>query len=219
MNHRRTRLAPFAITAVASAALAVPAVPATATVGPLFALEIFAPEGAVSRPLCRDTSRGIQPAPSAELPAGTVSVAVLQGSLPRGARSVNNCRFRVNTGARRIMVYKGADTRIDNVAQLRSGVRVVAARHPRTGVLVAERIVGRQNARNEVERAFLATVDVLQRDLDSWQTQEVGGTGRQFLFDTTVAEDESLGATRVAIEFDTVAPEPEEPELPVAPAP
>jgi hypothetical protein len=217
MNHRRTRFVPFAITAVASAALAVPAVPATATVGPLFALEIFAPEGAVSRPLCRDTSRGIQPAPSAEFPSGTVSVAVLQGSLARGARTVNNnCRFRVNTGARRIMVYKGADTRVDNVAQLRTGVRVVAARHPRTGVLVAERIVGRQNARNEVERAFLATVDVLQRDLTSWQTQEIGGTGRQFLFDTTAAEDESLGATRVAIEFDTVAPEP---ELPAPPAP
>ncbi len=216
MNHRRTRFVPFAITAVASAVLAVPAVPATATVGPLLALEIFAPEGPVSRPLCRDTSRGIQPAPSAELPAGTVSVAVLQGSLPRGARSVDNCRFRVNTGARRILVYKGADTRIDNVAQLRTGVRVVAARHPRTGVLVAERIVGRQAARNEVERAFLAEGDVLQRDLTSLTAQEIGGTGRQFLFDTTVAEDESLGATRVAIEFDTVAPEP---DLAAAPAP
>lgn len=214
MNHRRTRFVPFAITAVASAALAMPAVPATATVGPLFALEIFAPEGAVPRPLCRDTSRGIQPAPSAELPAGTTSVAVLQGSLPRGAASVNNCRFRVNTGARRIMVYKGADTRIDKVALLRSGVRVVAARHPRTGVLVAERIVGRANARNEVERAFVATVDVLQRDLTEWDTQEIGGTGRQFLFDVVNATDESLGATRVAIEFDTVAPPPD-----AAPAP
>ncbi|MGH3315722.1 MAG: hypothetical protein ACRDO0_06210 [Nocardioidaceae bacterium] len=216
MNHRHTRFVPFAITAVASAALAMPAVPATATVGPLFALEIFAPEGAVARPLCPDTSRGIQPAPSADLPADTVSVAVLQGSLPRGARSVNNCRFRVNTGARRIMVYKNADTRIDKVPLLSSGVRVVAARHPRTGVLVAERIVGRANARNVFERAFLATVDVLQRDLTSLTAQEVGGTGRQFLFDTTVAEDESLGATRVAIEFDTVAPEP---DLAAAPAP
>ncbi|HWL97892.1 MAG TPA: hypothetical protein VNP20_11130 [Nocardioidaceae bacterium] len=167
-------------------------------------------------PLCRDTSRGIQPAQSAELPAGTVSVAVLQGSLPRGARSVNACRFRVNTGARRIMVYKGADTRIDKVTLLSSGVRVVAARHPRTGVLVAERIVGRANARNEVERAFLATVDVVDRGLTDRTTQEVGGTGRQYLFDVTAAEDESLGATRVAIEFDTVAPVP---ELAAPPAP
>lgn len=116
------------------------------------------------------------------------------------------------------MVYKGAHTRIDSVAQLRTGVRVVEAHHPRTGVLVAERIVGRQTARNEVERTFLATADVVDAGLPDWTTQEVDCTCRQYLFDVTAAEDESLGATRVAIEFDTVAPEPE-PELAAAPAP
>jgi hypothetical protein len=208
MNHARSRILPLAVTALASAALAVPAVPAGATVGPLFALEIFAPEPeAGGSPLCRNTGAGVQPAPSVDFPAGTVSVAVIQGSLPRGQRSTNRCRFRVRTGAGSIVVYKSAATRIDNVRLLNSGVRVVAERDDATGVFVAERIVGRSTARNEVERAFLATVNIVQQDLTQWTTVEIGGN-RQFVFDVTNAEIEST-TSPVAIEFDTVAPAPD----------
>jgi hypothetical protein len=207
-HHRSTRILPLAVTALAGVALAVPAVPATATVGPLFALEIFAPEPGDATPLCRNTNRGVQPAPSAELPAGTVSVAVIQGSLRRGAATTNACRFRVRTGAGSIVVYKSAATRIDKVRLLDSGVRVVAERDDATGVFVAERVVGRATARNEVERAFLATVEIVQQDLGEWTVAEIGGTDRQFLFDVTNAEIESA-ASPVAIEFDTVAPPPE----------
>ena len=214
-HHRSTRILPLAVTALAGAALAVPSVPATATEGPLFALEIFAPEGDGPAPLCANTTRGVQPAPSADLPAGTVSVAVIQGSLRRTAAANNRCRFPVRTGTGRIIVYKAADTRIDNVPLLDSGVRVVAQRDPDTGVFVAERIVGRATARNEVERAFLATVDILQQNATEWTVQEIGGTeNRQFVFDVTVAEIEST-ASPVAIEFDTVAPEPD--AVPAAP--
>jgi hypothetical protein len=218
MNHRRSRLFPIAVTAAAGAALFVPAPPATATVGPLFALEIFAPENEPrSAPLCRDTLRGRQPEPSAEFPAGTVAVAVLQGSLPRGVRSTNRCRFRVDTGARSILVYKTGATRIDNRPALRTGVRVVAERDTRTGVWLAERIVGRNTVRNEVERAFLATVDVTDAGATEWTTSEIGGADRQFRFDVTAAEVEAGTTTPASIEFDTVPPEPEPPEAPPAP--
>lgn len=211
MIRRRTQLVPLAVTAVASAMLSIPAVPADATVGPLFALEIFAPEAeGVAPPLCRNTRRGVQPAPSAELPAGTVSVAVIQGSLRRGAATTNRCRLRVRTGGGSILVYKSADTRIDKVPLLDTGVRVVAARDDVSGVFVAERIVGRNTVRNEVERAFLATVDVVERGQAEWTTTEIGGEDRTFVFDVVSAEDETLGGVSpVSIEFDTVAPEPD----------
>lgn len=209
MTRRRTTLSAALL---ASAALAVPtATPAAANHATLFALEVFEPEaGQVPAPLCNDTRQGQQPAPSADLPADTVAVAVIQGSLPDGRRSVRRCQFEVSIGTQRITVYKSADTRIDNRRLLRRGVRVVAARDEQTGVLVAERVVGRNGARNEIERAFLATVDVTGRDATTWTTTEVGGT-RTFTFDVSAAEVEAPAdtAARVAIEFDTVAPEPE----------
>lgn len=216
MNPRR--VLPLSAALLASAAVAVPAaVPAAADHETLFAFEIFDPEGEVAAPLCSNPRRGIQPAPSEHLPAGTVSVAVIQGSLPRGAESVTSpnrrCqRFRVSIGRSSILVYKSADTRVDNVAQLGNAVRVVAARDEQTGVLVAERVVGRQIARNEIERAFLATVTVEARSEPEWVTEEIGGTGREFLFDVVTAPAEieaAVSATEVAIEFDTAAPEPE----------
>jgi hypothetical protein len=184
--------------------------PAAADHATLFALEIFEPEpGEVPAPLCRNTTRGVQPGADADLPAGTVPVAVIQGSLRRGAASVDRCRFRVSIGTRSFVVYNSADTRVDNRRLLRRGVRVVAARDEQTGVLVAERVVGRSTARNEIERAFLATVDVTARGATEWTTTEIGGD-RTFTFDVSAAEDETLGGvTPVAIEFDTVAPVPD----------
>jgi hypothetical protein len=197
---------------LSSAALAGPsALPAAADHAPLFALEIFEPEaGEVPDPRCGDTSRGVQPPADADLPADTVPVAVIQGSLPRGAASVDRCRFRVRFGTGSLVVYNSAETRVSKRALLRSGVRVVAMRDEQTGVLVAEKVAGRATARNEVERAYLATVDVTTRGAGEWTTTETGGTGRTFTFDVTAAEDETVGeASPVAIEFDTVAPVPD----------
>jgi hypothetical protein len=211
MSSRSLRLLSGAL--MLSTAFALPAaVPASANHATLFGLEVFEPEpGEVPAPLCGDTSRGVQPPASADLPSGTVPVAVLQGSVRR-PRVVNRCRFRVSTGAERFTVYRSAETRVDNRPLLRSGVRVVAARDEQTGVLVAERVVGRSTARNEAERAFLTTVAVTTRG-PQWSVTEVGGTGRTFTFDMTVAEFDppelALTGSPVAIEFDTVAPPPD----------
>jgi hypothetical protein len=214
MNPRR--LLPLSAALLLSAAVTLPAaVPASANHATLFALEIFAPEGEAAAPLCNNPRRGAEPLPSADLPAGTVSVAVIQGTLPRGAASVTSprrrgCqRFPVSIGSQRFVLYKSADTRVDNVARLDDAVRVVAAQDEQTGVLVAERVVGRAVARNEIERAFLATVNVVERGATQWRTTEVGVGGRPFTFDVTAAEiDPGLG-TQVAVEFDTVAPVPD----------
>jgi hypothetical protein len=197
---------------LASVGLAAPTVqPAAADHAVLFALEIFEPEaGEVPAPICRDTSRGVQPRADLDLPAGTVPVAVIQGSLPRGAASVDRCAFRVSIGSGGFRVYKSAETRISKRPLLRSGVRVVAMRDEQTGVLVAEKVVGRATARNEIERAFLATVDVTERGILAWTTTETGGAGRTFTFDVTNAVDETVGdVSPVAIEFDTAAPVPD----------
>ncbi len=186
----------------------VPAAPTAADHATLFALEVFEAEGAdVPAPLCGDTSRGVQAAASQDLPFGTVPVAVVQGSVRRPA-AVNRCRFRVRVGAGSVLVYNSADTRVDARRLLGRGIRVVAARDEQTGVLVAERVVGRATARNEVERAFLATVEVTSVGVTEWMATEVGGAGREFTFDVTAAEIEVATGT-VAIEFDTVAPEPD----------
>lgn len=210
MNRRRTVLSAVV---VAAAAFAVPtAPPAAGATDTLFALEVFEPEaGEVADPLCNNTEDGVQPAPPAALPAGTVSVAVVQGSLPDGRRSVRRCQFRVSIGTQSFTLYKSADTRIANRRLLRRGVRVVAARDEQTGVLVAERIVGRNGARNEIERAFLATVAVVERGPAEWTTTEIGGSGREFTFDVASAEVEAPADTTspVAVEFDTVAPVPD----------
>jgi hypothetical protein len=209
---RRRNILFFSAALVASVAASLPAaVPASANHRTLFALEIFAPEpGGVPAPGCA-VNGGVQRAPSADLPAGTVRVAVIQGSLVGGAASADDCPFRVNIGARSILVYSSADTRIDKVPLLGSGVRVIAARDEQTGVLVAERVVGRQTARNEIERAFTATVDVDQTGADEWLVTETGGTARQFTFDVATAPadiEPGLGDT-VTIEFSRVAPPPD----------
>jgi len=208
---RRRNVLFFSAALVASVAASLPAaVPASANHRTLFALEIFAPEpGGVSGPACA-VNGGVQRPPSVDLPAGTVRVAVIQGSLVGGAASANDCPFRVDFGARSILVYQGADTRIDKVPLLGSGVRVIAARDEQTGVLVAERVVGRQVARNEIERVFTATVNVDQRDAAQWLATEVGGTARQFTFNVAAAPadiEPGLG-DQVTIEFSRVRPPP-----------
>lgn len=197
---------------LASVALVAPAaVPASADHAPLFALEIFDPEpGGVADPLCADTSRGFQPAASPDLPAGTIPVAVIQGSLTSRPAVVNRCRFRVSIGSGSFLVYNSAETRVSARRLLGRGVRVVAQRDEETGVLVAEKVVGRSTARNEVERAFLATVDVVTTGLEEWTIAETAPAGRVFTLDVRSAESEVVGAPDVvSIEFDTVAPEPE----------
>lgn len=185
-----------------------PAAPAAADHATLFALEVFEAEAAeVPAPLCDNTSRGVQAAASTDLPNGTVPVAVVQGSVRRPA-TVNRCRFRVRLGNGSVLVYNSADTRVDARRLLDRGIRVVAARDEQTGVLVAERVVGRATARNEVERAFLASVLVTDAGVTEWTATEIGGAGREFTFDVTAAEIEVAAGT-VAIEFDTVAPVPD----------
>jgi hypothetical protein len=214
---KRRHILSLSAALVASAAVSVPtAVPAsgtTSTTTPptttatLFALEIFAPEpGAAAGPRCATQQGDVQPAASADLPAGTVPNAVIQGRLPNGVRG---CRVVVRAAGQRIAVYKSAETQIRKPQLLRSGVKVIASRDERTGVLVAERIVGRGVNRNEVERDFTATVTVDSTG-DNWVTTEIGGTGRQFTFDTTTAPADielGLGST-VSVQFDTVAPPP-----------
>jgi hypothetical protein len=206
MNPRR--LFPLSALLLASAAVTLPAgVPASANHTTLFALEVFAPEGAVPAPRCATNNADVQPAASVDLPAGTVPVAVLQGSLPSGVRG---CRVTVSIGGGTTFgVYKSADTVVRKRPVLRSGVRVVASRDEQTGVLVAEKIVGRQVARNEIERGFVATVDVDSTGVTQWLTTEVGGLGRQFTFDVTGADVEPGLASPVAVQFDTVAPVPD----------
>lgn len=194
---------------LAAAGLAVPTVlPAAAEHAPLYALEIFEPEaGEVPDPLCADTSRGVQPDADPDLPFGTIPVAVIQGSLPRGAASVDRCRFRVRVGSRSLLVYNSADTRVAKRALLNRGVRVVAMRDEQSGVLVAEKVVGRAVARNEVERAFLAVVDVVTTGATTWTVTETGGAERSFTVDVQSAQNELIGTPRTAaIEFDTAAP-------------
>jgi hypothetical protein len=211
MNHRRIALHLSAGLLAATTVAAPLAAPASADHATLFALEIFDPEpGGVPDPLCASTSRGVQPAASADLPAGTVPVAVIQGSLTRRPASVNRCRFDVSIGSGTFTVYNSAETRISARQLLRRGVRVVTARDEETGVLVAERVVGRSTARNEIERAFLATVTVTQQGLTEWTATETGTTPRSFTFDVQQATVEVVGAADVvAIEFDTVAPVPD----------
>ena len=211
MSHRRTGLLCGAL--MVSTAFALPgAVPASANHATLFGLEVFEPEpGEVPNPVCDDTTVGRQPPVSVDMPAGTVPVAVLQGSVRR-PRVVNRCRFQVDTGAQQVTVYRSAETRVDKRELLRSGVRVVAAQDEQTDVLVAERVVGRSTARNEVERAFTATVNVVSRG-DPWSVTETGGRGRRFAFDMSGAEFDppglALAGSPVTIEFDTVLPPPD----------
>jgi hypothetical protein len=206
---KRRHIVPLSAALMASAALSVPtAVPASGTTATLFALEIFAPEaGAVPGPRCATDAADQVPAATADLPEGTVPVSVIQGSLPNGVRG---CRVMVGIGGSQVAVYRSAQTEIRKRPLLRSGVRVIASRDEQTGVWVAERIVGRQTARNEMERAFTATVDVVSTGATEWVTTEVGGLGRQFTFDVATAPadiEPGLGST-VAVEFDTVAPPP-----------
>ncbi len=208
---KRRHIVSLSAALIASAAVSVPAaVPASgATTATLFAFEIFAPDvGAAPGPRCAANAADAQPAPSADLPSGTVPDAVILGSLPNGIRG---CRVMVSIGAQRFAVYKSAQTQIRKPALLRNGVKVVAARDERTGVLVAERFIGRKVARNEITRSFTATVTVDSTGND-WVTTEVGGLGRQFTFDTTTAPadiEPGLGVgDQVAVQFDTVAPPP-----------
>jgi len=215
---RRHHILSLSAALMASAAVAVPAAaPAsgtTSTTTPptttptLFALEIFAPEpGAAAGPRCATRQGDVQPAASADLPAGTVPNAVILGRLPNGVRG---CRVVVAAAGQRIAVYKSAETQIRKPQLLRGGVKVIAARDEQTGVLVAERIVGRGVNRNEVERDFTATVDVVSTGADEWVTTEIGGTGRQFTFDVSTAPadiEPGLGSP-VSVQFDTVAPPP-----------
>jgi len=206
---KRRHILSLSAALVASAAVSAPAaVPASATTSTLFALEIFAPEpGAVPGPRCATNAADEVPAAAADLPAGTVPVAVIQGSLPNGVRG---CRVPVSIGGSQVAVYKSGQTDVRKRPLLRSGVRVIAQRDEQTGVWVAERIVGRQTARNEMERAFNATVDVESTGETEWVTTEIGGLGRQFTFDVATAPadiEPGLGSP-VAIEFDTVAPPP-----------
>lgn len=210
---RRRHILSLSAALVVSAAVSVPtAMPASGTTTPtadLFALEIFAPEpGGTAGPRCATNAADQVPAASADLPAGTVPVSVIQGSLPNGVRG---CRVLVSIGGSRVAVYKSAQTEIRKRPLLRSGVRVIAARDEQTGVWVAERIVGRAAARNEMERAFVADVTVVSTG-DVWETTETGAAPRTFNFDVTTAPaDIELGlgvGDLVSVEFDTVAPPP-----------
>jgi hypothetical protein len=206
----RRLLLTLSTAALAAAGLAVPtALTASANHATLYALEIFEPEAeGVPDPLCANTSEGREPAADADLPFGTIPVAVIMGSLPDRARSVNDCSFRVSIGSRSFTVYNSADTRVAKRNLLNRGVRVVAMRDEESGVLVAEKVVGRAAARNEIERAFLATVDIVNTGDTTWTVTETGGAGRRFTFDVQSAENELVGAaSTAAIEFDTVAPE------------
>ena len=207
---KRRHIVPLSAALMASAAVSVPtAAPAAGTASTLFALEIFAPEAAaVPGPRCATNAGDQVPAATADLPEGTVPNAVIQGSLPNGVRG---CRVMVSIGGgQTFAVYKSAQTDIRKRPLLRSGVRVIAQRDEETGVLVAERIVGRQTARNEIERDFTATVDVVSTG-DTWETTEIGGLGRTFNFDTVAAPadiEPGLGSP-VTVQFDTVAPAPD----------
>jgi hypothetical protein len=208
---RRRHVLSLSAALMASTAVSVPsAVPASGATATLFALEIFAPEpGAAPGPRCATNVGDQVPAASADMPARTVPDAVIQGSLPNGVRG---CRVVVSIGGgQSFAVYKSAQTDVRKRPLLRSGVRVVASRDEDTGVLVAEKIVGRKTARNEIERAFTATVDVVSTGATEWVTREIGVLNpRDFTFDVATAPadiEPGLGSP-VAIQFDTVAPPP-----------